>query len=234
MSRYYRYINGLDSFKDEKSFLFDGADEVVRINPEAVVDLTGGATISCWIKSSSMPTWSYLCSKGSGAGANSAFNYRFSSGFLYSNYLGSSVYTGINGLDDDSWHHLVITHDYSTGDVKFYKDSVVSATVLTYANAYANADLECIGALTITGSSAFNGNINEFAVIPGVLNQSQIDDIYNSGKPTDLSELNPMHWYRAEKSTWDGSKFTITDQGSEGDNAESVNMEEVDVVNDVP
>ena len=58
--------------------------------------------------------------------------------------------------------------------------------------------------------------------------------MYGSGVPTDISSLNPVGHWRAENGSWDGSKWTVTDSGSGGNDAESVSMTLASRSTDVP
>ena len=189
------------------SMTFDGIDTSIQILPRLDIDTTNGITLSCWVKSNGFTTWDYLCTNGNTGGVNSLLNLRFSgAGALYSNYLGSSVYTGLNGFADGNWHHIVMTINYTTGDVKFYKDKVPSATVLTFGSYGGSTRLASIGAVNSSGSGSMSGSIDEFAIFNSTLSEETIEKIYNTtndnpGKVADLSETPegaPLTWYRFE------------------------------------
>ena len=82
-------------------------------------------------------------------------------------------------------------------------------------------------------SNMTNGMLDELSLFDTAIS---IGDVWNgSGKPTDLSDLSPTTWYRmGEKATYDGTNWTLVDQGSEGNNATSVNMDLIDRVEDTP
>ena len=62
--------------------------------------------------------------------------------------------------------------------------------------------------------SHLNGKIDELAVFTGHLTSSaNIDAIYNSGVPSDLTDLNPLVWYRMGDIVA-GSGSNVPDQGS--------------------
>jgi hypothetical protein len=213
---------------------FDGVDTVIEI-PSLEIDTTNDLTLSCWVKSNGFTTWDYLCTHGGTAGVKSALNLRFSAaGSLYSARMGSSSYTGLGGFSDGNWHHLAMTINYSTGDVKFYKDSVVSGVVLTWGSSEASVILKCIGAAKINGTSSMSGSIDEFAIFEGLQN---ISDLYNSGEPTDLTEESGLvgYWKMGEDATYDAvaSEWTIPDQAGSNDGT-SANMTIEDRTGDAP
>ena len=197
------------SYEDTYSLDFDGADDYVNTN-NYDIDATNGLTLSCWVKSSGFATWDYLCSRATTGGVDSQFNLRFSaSGGLFSSFVGGSYYTGLGGFGDGNWHHIAMTVNYSTGDVTFYKNNVVSATVLTFGATYSNAILGRIG--DAAGSNFMKGIINEFAIFESIQN---ISTLWNGGVPGDLTSLSPTIWYQFNE----GSGTTAIDSGTAGNN----------------
>ena len=98
------------------------------------------------------------------------------------------------------------------------------------------------------GGTRYNGYLDEISIFDRVLTQSEISEMYNgtpptgggsgapwndgTGSPTNLKKLNPILWFRmGEKATWDGSKFTIPNEGSDTSLPEiySSNLEESDL-----
>ena len=67
------------------------------------------------------------------------------------------------------------------------------------------------------------------------LSQSDITIIYNSGVPNDLSSLNPLSWWRmGDEANFTGGVWTLTDQGSGGNDGTSNAMDENNRVLDTP
>ena len=239
------------------SFLFDGVDDYVDLG-SITFNATNGLTMSCWVKYDGVGAGlNWLCSNGGTGGVSSQFNTRLvSDGRWFNYFLGGANYTGITGLNDGNWHHIAQTVNYSNGDVKFYKDGVVSATVLTYGSTYSTTILAQIS----TSFFPFKGQIDEFAIFTSAITQEEITSIYNSGTPAFFEFEPAAHWRMGEdatfvyninpEGTWtipdqvgssDGtSNNTFLDTGRVGDapnstsNALSYNMDEVDRETDVP
>ena len=146
-------------------------------------------------------------------------------------------------LDGAGWKHCLWTYNDTTKAIYFYLDGVrqdwtkwggtpsdvpyLTATGYSYASA-----LE-IG--TKSGSYFFDGKVDEVATFNSVLSGANIISIFGTGAPNDISSLNPIAWYRmGEEATWGGSAWTLTDQGSGGNDGTSVNMIEADRSTDVP
>ena len=211
------------------SFEFDGVDTSIQITP-LDIDTTNDLTLSCWVKSNGFTTWDYLVTNGSTGGTNSLLNLRFSGGgALFSLRFGSSVYTGLNGFADGNWHHIAMTINYANGDVKFYKDGVVSGTVLTWGSVGTIARIASIGAINSTGTGSMSASVDDFAVFQGLQN---IADLYNSGEPTTLPSGAVAHWRMSEEATF-SANWTVPDQVGSNDGV-SANMTIEDRVGEAP
>ena len=187
--------SGLPPFTNTYSLDFDGVDDYLSI--VATFDATNGISFSCWVKYDGVGAGlNWLCSAGGTGGVSSQFNTRLISDGRWFNYFqGSPSDTGISGLADGKWHHIAQTVNYSNGDVKFYKDGAVSATVLTFGSAYSTAKLGGIGGATSSGVYPFKGGVDEVSIFGSVLTPAEIVTL--STAPTvDLTSLNPIAWYR--------------------------------------
>ena len=139
--------------------------------------------------------------------------------------------------------------------MRFYQDGVESTSVRSISLATTTTKVNQIGGANITPVYPFTGNIDEFAILEGAKSIAEIQEIYNSGVPTDLTSHSPLAWYKmGENATFDGTNWTVPDiVGSSpgtttnmdisdrvGDapgsanNAISVNMDRFDQVEDVP
>jgi hypothetical protein len=66
------------------------------------------------------------------------------------------------------------------------------------------------------------GNIDEASVFNIELSSTEVTNIYNSGVPNDISSLSPVSWWRmGEAANYSGGQWTLTDQGSGGNNGTS-------------
>ena len=72
------------------------------------------------------------------------------------------------------------------------------------------------------GSHYFPGGIDEVAYWNTALSESDLEAIYNSGVPKDISSYNPISWWRMGDNN-SGSGTTITDMGSGSNDLTLVN-----------
>ena len=200
-----------DNSVDYKTSLNFNGDSYIAISPNTF-DATNGLTMSCWVRydASAITGLNWLCSNGNTGGVNSQFNTRLEAGGSWFNYfVGSSTYTGINGLGDGQWHHIAQTVNYSTGDVMYYKDGVPSSTVSTWGSSYATAILATIS----TSFYPFGGNISNFAIFSSALSTSNIVTLYNNGYPEVTPSFSPTSWWKLDNLT-----TGIQDSGSASNN----------------
>ena len=224
---------------------FDGVDDYLEISNSTIAD-SGQFTLSFWIKSSP-------------ATGPNIFNVLFSSEPYY-NLNRFWVMSGANiqwitinnvtkniavGVLDNTWHHIMIiwNPDGANSTIRSYIDGANEANAVTdfrYApgwngGAY-QGPINFIGGNNTVGYKGVIGAIDEFAAFEGD-RSADLASIYNNGVPANLNMLSvpPLQWYRmGDKATYDGTNWTLIDQGSEGNNATSVNMDEIDRVEDTP
>ena len=165
---------------------------------------------------------------------NDAYIAMFAGGIIY----GKTSASGGIPINDGNWHHLVWTYDGTAGtsaSINMYVDGQNQYSNATYSSFWSyEIKFQYFGKPT-SANTYFAGSMDEVAYFNSILSPSDVTAIYNSGVPNDLTSLNPVSWYRmGDSSTWDGSKWTLIDQGSGSNNAESVNMVEADRETDVP
>jgi hypothetical protein len=85
------------------------------------------------------------------------------------------------------------------------------------------------------GNYEMSGNIDEVAIFDVELSASDVTSIFNNGVPQSLESFNPIsHWRMGEDATWNGTNWTLNDNGSGGNNGTSQNMVLASRTNDVP
>ena len=150
-------------------------------------------------------------------------------------------------LEGAGWNHLLFTYNKTTKHIFCYLNGTRRDWQKNPTNPTKHQCLTAISSrlyesdLTIgrnkpgTSTGTFNGLVDEVSTFNSILSQTDINTIYGTGSPTDISSLNPVAWYRmGEEATFSGGSWTLTDQGSGGNNATSNNMEETDRKADTP
>jgi hypothetical protein len=242
-------LSTIPTFTNEYSMTFDGVDEYVEVADADNLSFGNGTTdspfsISAWVKMTDATRFRIV----SKAGATN-LEYLFSTGGsdtivfnLYDNSTGGRIgrqyLTPLTSFEGQ-WIHLVATYNgnSNTSGLKIYLNGIrvddTDSTLGIYVAMENTTQPFYIGKFTTTYS---NGLIDEVAVFNAELSASDVSAIYNSGVPTSLSSYPSLvSWWRmGDGDTWGGSSWTLTDNGSGGNNATSVNMEEADRVIDTP
>ena len=227
------------------SFDFDGTDDYIDCGNDTSLDLTE-LSISMWVKFSSYSGNKVLFGKK----PQTSYYINCSAGAVYFWTGGSFMTSGNIGVDDNNWHHLLFTVDSSSKNI--YMDGILKTTGASVLPTIDTISLHIGNAGAVT--NPFQGKIDEVCLLDYALTQQNATDIYNNGTPNDLTSLNPVSWWRMgdsstfstnwtvpdEVGTNDGTSANMTIEDRIGDapnstnNALSLNMDEVDVVADVP
>ena len=231
------------AFSNINSLAFDGSNDFLS-GSSVFTPLNGEtkASFSMWLKpTSDSTTLRTVFQVGRGAtGADGQVTlFLFEGNRIDFNVNSSGTYGrgDISAITYGSWNHILITVDFAANpEFKCYVNGADETTGdnMGSLSVFPNATEPLyIGEFTTGHYSPFLGGIDEFAIWVGeTLTATDASNIYNSGKPTDLSSYStpPTHWWRMG----DGDSFpTITDQvGSY--NLTMTNMDSADIVEDVP
>jgi hypothetical protein len=121
---------------------------------------------------------------------------------------------------DGNWHHVAQVIDGY--EFTMYVDGAEDCTWTSSVSAgTAGTDTLTIGEW---GGYYYpvDGKIDEVAFFTSALDSLDIEDIYNSGTPTDLTDYSPYGWWRMGDIN-SGSGTTIADQGSAGNDGTLIN-----------
>jgi len=225
---------GGGGFTNTYSFVFDGVDDRIQLASDFAE--SGTFTLSFWMKPTTVGSGNgkiyvigtfpgnenYIKLDQAGVmwlrlgAANAIFNEAVAGG-------------GSNNLVVDEWQHIAFIRD-SSNVISCYRNGSSFGATVTNSN---TLTLNSFGRI-ITNTFGFEGHLDEIAFWDSD-QTSNLSTIYNGGAPNDLASLSPLRWYRmGDSATWDGSDWTLADQGSGGVNGTSVNMTESDRVEDVP
>lgn len=225
-----------ESIFNRFSFDFDGTDDYVDCGNGASLQFTNLLSVSCWVKTST-GTKGILAIRVGTTPSQEAFSLTSSGEIRMNNFVRLTASTSFL---DNQWHHIVVTYNTSlaTDNLKIYIDGTLDNS--------ANRQVVIQGSGTnqlligeYRSSNFFNGNIDEVVVFNTELSASDITTIYNSGVPNDISNLSPLSWWRmGDKATYSNpggtGNWTLTDQGSGGNDGTSSGMDENNRVLDTP
>jgi len=241
------------TFTNFISATFDGTNEYLNAaNATGPLSFGKASTFSfsMWVKISTSGTHHGVFSKLKDSPTNQGYEFRVTQTTgrpiidLVNTVVGNKQITVKLNTDvtDGTWHHLVMTYDGTSlaSGVELYLDSVkATGGNRTVVNDGLGAlDFQTTESLMIgsrRGAGLFyNGNMDEYSVWNVELTQTEINDLYNSGKPKDLSIHSKftdlLAWWRMGEAVV-GSK--LVDQAGAND-ATMNNMGATNFVEDVP
>ncbi len=217
----------VESFASTKSVAFDGTDDYMQIGNVLNLGSTTDFSISFWVKVSEATNNTFL-----GKRQNNSNNWKIFSDSsdkikFEATDAGtvrfSIVYSG-SALAEGSWNHVVVSCDRSNGStgLNLYVNKIASTSA-----AASEADIDNTGDLRV---GAFGSNVtldgtlmDEVAIYNAALSSADVDKLYNSGKPTDLSlsasydtdrTSNLLSWWRMGDGVGDNSSTIVDQAGS--------------------
>ena len=197
----YQYLTNKMSYSKYSTY-FDGIDDYVSgINSTQFVGASK-ISISIWAKYQGVNRF-IISTEGS---ANDQFMINTWGTTLYwqvrngSVTYGSFSFSGLMSAGD--WFHLVCTFDgtqsTNADKVKMYFNG--APKTLSFSGTQPATISSSIGDIEIGRQSTFGsnywlGNIDEVSIYSGVLDSSDVTDIYNNGKPKDESARSGLEYY---------------------------------------
>ena len=142
-----------------------------------------------------------------------------SKGNDYSNSESATV------INDDNWHHIVLTRDAPTGNVTIYIDGLLDKSGSSESGTVGTS-FSSIGRIENTNSSKnpkyFSGDLDELKIYDRVLSDTDVQQIYNNEKDrknwdgtkrscTVCKQARPIADYRTDACSWDGSTGEVKD-----------------------
>lgn len=187
----------------DKAYSFSNAYIKVPHTTAIDLNLMSGLSISVWVKEGT--TTSGLLSIVTKWNGSTSEQYGI---FDNGNNNTVAVRTvNSNGITDaanrslNTWHHVVFTYDKATGAHKIYTDKVLTLNQTkagNYANSTATTSLG-IGAqindLNGAGASPsrfFNGSIDDVLIYNRVLNQAEVDSLFNTSTTIQTQPVNGL------------------------------------------
>jgi len=236
-------------FSNVNSFLFDGVDEKMFSTANYTeINGTQNFSVSFWLKPIDSNDGLVFRFGTQGSTNRLACIYYPSLEIVIISFGTSSYYyRSVNGsIPLNQWSHIVYTYNgtqsrYNRPEI--YVNGVLSQGTnngVINSQSYFDGTLE-LGGTGTSGQQNFGNNyIDEFAVWNSTtLTQTQANELYNSGTPSDLNNIasglaQPTTWFRmGEEATWNGKTWTMTDVNGVYTNR-SVSMVEANRTTNVP
>jgi len=166
----------------QSSFNFDGTDDYVSIDSVADLIAGGDFSLEAIIKGSTQDHKSIISINTSDGGNRMLWMVRNAGMGIYD---GSTWYIGDEDVDDNNFHHIVLTYDFSTKNAKIYTDNILDTNVTTgnQINILAS-DKVSIGIEYDGGSPSdfFSGEIPVAKVYDKILSAQEVQQNYRAYK----------------------------------------------------
>ena len=201
-----------DSPYSNYSLSFDGTGDYIDCGNDSSLNISGDLTLSAWINVNDLSSFRSIISK-----RDSTVGYEMvvrTSGEIsfYTDSGQNSKSTATVSLN--TWTNIIITVESGvTNGTKIYFNGV--------ADTWQSGGTHTIVANTNTLSIGrrygttwyFNGNIDETSIFNYALSSAQVLEIYNNGRPKDLSTFSgtaPISWWRlGENAYFDNNSFIV-------------------------
>lgn len=197
-------------FSNRSSLVLDGVDEYIDFGDNYDFGPATAFTVSMWVKPQNFAAARVFISKSS-IDANVfgwVISHTTAGKILLQMRAPSQLrsFTFSQILTAGVWQHLVFT--YAGGNnlngSKVYIDSVVGSTPPSQpiTNSWTHTDPLFVGKRS--NSFFYSGSVNQVSIWDKALSQTEIDEVYNSGKPKDLKRhsavANILSWWEFSKS----------------------------------
>jgi len=231
-------------FDNKYSLTYDGVDDYLSLpedNPALTpfaLEGSSGWSFSIWIKTG---TSKKIFSKNISGNAEYDFFVRYNGHpklVLYDNTNGGNIgYNMDYNIADGNWHHIVFSWngEIESGFQSYFDGSVKSGTE-TASGAFEIIEQTPAEFRMAYGGGSYSAIIqDEFSVFKKVLHPTEVATLYNSGVPTDVTEIsNCTGWWRNGDPTGTGAYPTITEQVDGNYDGTMTNMASNDIITDVP
>ena len=201
-----------DSPYSNYSLDFDGTN-YIDCGTSSSLDLPGNFSISFWFNADSFNNYTHVLSKMSSG--QIGWRLQLDTTYIRLQSATSSSYARFKASrpsNTNQWYHVVFTYDgtnvlyYLDGQATTLTNDGTSSTWITPVSSGENFRI----ARSLTSQPGFNGKIDETSIFNYALSSAQILEIYNNGKPKDLSSLSPTNWWRlGENAYFDNNAITV-------------------------
>jgi hypothetical protein len=229
MSSLYRSILNAQgsSFASTNSFEFDGSTDYIDCgnglgDSQSVIT---AFSVSMWIKPIVTSGNDLFFNIGSFANSFGQIAFQLQANKLYVKLNNGQRSYNIAYTNTTAWQHLVFVYDGSnSANTKMYLDNVEQSP--TVGGVFPSS-LDLTGLKTIIGAGysvvyPYAGLLDEVSYFDRTLSASDVNTIYGTGVPNNISSLSPLSWWRmGESANYAGGQWTLTDQGSGGNDGTS-------------
>ena len=186
---------------------FNGTSEYGSVSSLPAAISVSTATLSCWAKFDASSTNSVIWTFATDTeNVFSIFHKNSDNTINFMYRAGNNTQTASSTLNvegDGNWYHLVATVD-TTADklLGFVNGSQVGSTVSSLGTWSGTPDELFMARNSQASNSFFHGKVDEASLFNVAKTPTEVAEMYNSGKPTDLTGSSGLiGWWRMEENT---------------------------------
>jgi len=220
-----------ESIFNRFSFEFDGTDDEIQLSsPTIFTDFT----LSFWYKQIGIAaTYEPVVGRDTITGGILT-SIVFNNGVLsFKNRPGSWTALNTSSASNTEFKHFCITYDSTANELKGYCNGTLEVTTTpVFSGAIGNEhSFNRIGSYFNT--YYLDGYLDEIATFNTVKNVTEVNSLYGGGTPSAITGA--TNWWRmGDEANFTGGVWTLTDQGSGGNDGTSNAMDENNRVLDTP
>jgi hypothetical protein len=194
-----------DSPYSNYSLKFDsGSSTSVDLGSSSIIRPTGNYTFSIWYNLSSSGNAGVWCAA-TDINTSGLALFKGNSGGLelyHKGTSGTSAYLSLGSASGtiNIWQNAIFTYNDSIREIKGYLNgNLISTVSVAGTGSVSWANNFYLGRLIQGGSYHLNGLLDEFSIFNTPLTSAQVLEIYNNGRPKDLSTFSgtaPISWWR--------------------------------------
>ncbi len=218
--------------------LFDGADDYVELADDLAV-LRGTGSMSIWIKTTQTGDDTMWRAPGitgieeAGGGDDVFWGWIDASGHIGITYANEAATKSTTVINDDTWHHVVLTRDSSSGEVVVYVDGIEEDRKMRASGSVSTLrSFASLGRIEDTGGTPeyFEGSMDEVEIFDTILTLEEVEDLYFKSHTI----VEPDVEYRMDECYWLNSSATpedVKDSSANGFHATSSNSAAITINN---
>ena len=171
------------------SVTFDGTSDDIDIG---AVERTADTTIAMWVNADDMQQ-NRLIGDDGGSG-HDYIRFKDNNNTLLRVAINNTTLdvTGLSAMPTGTWFHLIVSHDYSNGDIKVWQNGV---------NEFSGSGIGSNQAWTLNRIGGYttdyhDGEINDVRIYDYLLSNEQAASLYSGSY-----NVTPLHWWKLDEGT---------------------------------
>lgn len=159
---------------------FNGTNQHLTVAASLAPALGGSASLSFWLRTTQTGTATPATAPGVTGSGGVQWGWLDASGRIGLGLDGVSAVVSASAVNDDRWHHIVITRDSITGLVQIHMDGALSASATAATGTRANA-FNSLG--RIEGAGYLAGRLDQITIFNRVITAGEVATLRSNHAP---------------------------------------------------